>query len=123
MDIFINLSNHPSNVWSIAQKQKAEEYGEIIDVAFPSVPADISEQEVFEMGNHLVDEIMTYNPKAVMCQGEFTLTFDVVSKLQKKGVTCLSACSERQVVEKVLPDGSTKKEVVFSFVRFRQYME
>lgn len=121
MDVFINFSNHPSDAWNSVQRREAEKYGEIIDVPFPNVTANISEQEVFELGNELVDRIMSYNPTAVMCQGEFTLAFDVVNKLKKKGVVCLSACSERQVVESALPDGSSKKEVVFSFVRFRQY--
>lgn len=121
MNCFINISNHPSALWSDIQRKKAEEYGQIIDMAFPDVSPDLTEAEVSEIGTEYVKKILSYNPQAVMCQGEFTLTFDIVTKLKKYNVKCLSACSERNTVETKMSNGSVKKETIFSFIRFREF--
>jgi hypothetical protein len=55
-----------------------------------------------------------------MVQGEITLVYSIVNKLSAKGITCLAACSERQVIETVLPSGETQKNAVFCFKGFRQ---
>ena len=99
-NIFINFSNHPSDRWSNEQKKAALNYGEIIDIPFPSVDSNGDESYIKETGNKMIERIMSYHPKAVLCQGEFTL-----------------ACSNRNVKE----DGN-KKIVEFNFVRFRSYI-
>lgn len=121
MNYFVNFSNHPSNAWSDAQKKAAEKYGQIVDIQFPEINPDMTEKEIFDLGTKNVERILLYNPKAVMCQGEFTLTFDMVNKLKTNNIICLSACSKRVVIEKILEDGSSKKEAIFSFVQFRRY--
>ena len=117
-DIFVNLSNHPSSNWDAAQRQAAEQYGTIVDVPFPAVPAEQDENYIEQLGEELVQRVLQYAPRAVLCQGEFTLAYTVIRKLKKRGVRVLAACSERNVVT----HGNTK-QVVFQFERFREYMD
>ena len=35
--MFINLSNHALQNWSLKQKEEAEKYGELIDLPFPNI--------------------------------------------------------------------------------------
>ena len=55
--------------------------------------------------------------REAMVQGEFTLAFTLVRRLQRRGIICLAATTKR-VVE-MLDDGSTLRK--FVFVRFRPY--
>ncbi|MFC4803847.1 hypothetical protein [Filifactor villosus] len=120
--MLINFSNHPSQYWSKEQREAASQWGEIEDLAFPAVPAHADETEVEDLACRQVERILEKNPTAVLCQGEFTLTYAVVKKLKEKGITVVSACSERNTKE-VYVEGISKKEIVFEFVRFREYGE
>lgn len=119
--MFVNCSNHPSERWGERQLQEAGKWGEITDYPFPYVKAEADEESVSEMARQAVRDIMRMNPDAVMCQGEFTLTYQIVQSLKEQGVLAVSACSERCVVEKLLSDGSTHRESKFHFIRFREY--
>lgn len=113
---FINFTNHPSDKWEPEQRQDALKYGEIIDMPFPEVDAEADEAVVNEIASFYVRKILELQPDAVLCQGEFCLTFQVVTMLKAQGITVLAACSKREV--KVY---GNKKETVFKFVRFRKY--
>lgn len=113
---FINFTNHPSDQWDSKQKKEAEKYGEIVDIPFPAVDPMGDEQYIERLGKELTDQIMKMNPKAVLCQGEFTLVYQVVQTLKKQGITVFAACSKRNVIEE-----KNKKIVTFDFVQFRQY--
>lgn len=115
---FVNLSNHPSSNWDATQRQAAEQYGAIVDVPFPAVPAGEDEAYIRKLSDELVQKVMQYQPGAVLCQGEFTLAYSVIRTLKARGVCVLAACSERNVVT----HGNTK-QVVFRFERFREYMD
>ena len=120
--VFVNFSNHPSSVWREKQKSSALSYAdEIIDIPFPSVDPNLGPDEIAQLGDKYVDQILSKSAVVVMCQGEFSLSYYVVRQLEKRGIVCLSACSRRNVLEKVLEDGRTRKEVEFEFVRFREY--
>lgn len=119
--IFINFSNHPSKNWGEKQISESERYGSIVDVPFPNVSAEADEAEVRALAQQVADRIIKMSPAAVMCQGEFTLTFAVVRRLQEAGITALSACSRRRVTETRMADGTAKKEAIFEFVRYREY--
>lgn len=121
--MFLNCSNHASENWTEAQLAAARAYGiEVIrDYTFPSVPADVDEQEIEQIAQKVCEEIMDMHPMVVMCQGEFTLTYALIKKLLAHGVKVVAACSERDTVEVCLPDGSVKKESNYKFVRFREY--
>lgn len=113
---FVNFTNHPSDKWEAMQRQCASEYGEIVDMPFPEVEAEADETVINDMADLYVRRILDLQPGAVLCQGEFTLVFQVASMLKAQGITVLAACSKREVKEY-----GNKKEVTFQFVRFRRY--
>ncbi len=119
--MFVNFSNHPSSKWSEAQAQAAAQWGEIVDYPFPNVTAKTSEEEIRSLADRVVCDIAALKPDAVMCQGEFTLTFSVVERLKEQGILTLAACSERVVEEHIGENGEYEKAAVFRFVRFREY--
>lgn len=118
--MFINLTNHPSGRWSSEQTAAAEEYGEIVDIPFPNVPADADETDVLHIADEYAERITAMNPDAVLCQGEMTLTYLLVEKLTERGIPVLAACSERCADEENRGTG-TLKTVEFRFRRFRRY--
>jgi len=119
--IFINFSNHPSTNWSKEQISEALKYGEIIDISFPDVDPKLDSDEISRLACEYTEKILEYNPVAVMCQGEMTLSFKVVEMLKSKGILVLAACSAREASYETLADGSVVKTHKFRFVRFRSY--
>ena len=120
---FINISNHPSKNWDNKQLQCALDTApntEIVDIGFPAVDSNADEEEIKDIAVKLVDIIAAYNPAAVMCQGEFGLTYCIVTKLKKKGIKVVYSCSERKTIERQTENG-TEKLSVFHFVKFRSY--
>jgi CRISPR-associated protein Csx16 len=116
---FVNLSNHPTEKWDEAQKRAALDLAERIDyVEFPAVPPDADEQAIGILAHNCLAEIPREATHALV-QGEFTLTVELVRRLQARGVTCLAATSTRNVEEEA--DG--RKVSTFTFVRFRAYPE
>ena len=116
MSVFVNFSNHPSSFWTEEQLAASRQYGDVLDLPFPAVPAEADEAEISALAEEYANKILAMNPSAVMCQGEFTLCFCVVRLLKEKNIPVLAACSERKTVEK---DG--KKLSEFTFVRYRMY--
>ena len=98
--IFINLTNHPSELWERKQLEEAEKYGKVLDIPFPNVKAEATEEEIKAMSEEMADRVMNYDPSAVLCQGEFTLAFQIINRLLEKEIPVVAACSERVVVEK-----------------------
>lgn len=122
-NIFVNFSNHPSKNWSNEQISAAKRIvsgGSIVDIAFPQVSGEADESEISRTANKYAKEIISLNPSAVMCQGEFGICLEVVTTLKNNGIKVLYSCSERKTVETVI-DNRTEKTSVFKFVRFREY--
>lgn len=119
--MFINLSNHPSEMWSEKQKTEAKKYGEICDIAFPGVRPEAKGEEINQLVESYIQKIMKYNQPIVMVQGEFVFTYRLVNKLKERGIKVVSACSERVVSESYEKDGTSRKESIFQFVQFREY--
>ena len=122
--MFINFSNHPSQIWSREQTDAASGYGAIADVPFPAVPPDASEEEIQGMAEQSCVQIVSViegvkggEPCAVHIMGEMTLTYAIVSRLLKRGVCCMASTTTREVAT----DTDGNKISVFRFVRFRQY--
>jgi CRISPR-associated protein Csx16 len=113
----VNLSNHPTEKWDDAQKRAALDLAERIEyIEFPAVPPDADENAIAT----LADDCLTKLPREAthaLVQGEFTLTVELVRRLQARGVTCVAATSKRNVEEEA--DG--RKISTFTFVRFRTY--
>lgn len=118
---FVNFTNHSAEKWGSRQKEAAERYGKIVDYPFPNVNSRLTTEQINDMAERISADIEDMNPAAVMCQGEFTLAYAVIRLLQKRGITVLAACSERQVTESVTISGELTKTVVFDFVQFREY--
>jgi len=120
--MFINLSNHSSDLWSEIQKEAISKYGEIKDIPFPNIPATYTEQEIITLANQYSKKIIDLKADCVMCQGEFTFVYHIVNNLKKSGIKVLAACSERNVLNLENEDGSSCKKVIFKFVKFREYI-
>lgn len=121
-NVFINFSNHPSSNWSENQKKAVyDQYqAQIIDIPFSQVSAFADEGEIRSLAEQCVETICNHNPKAVMCQGEFGLTYQVITLLKRKGILTVYSCSERKTIEKKTDTGTVKTSE-FCFVRFRKY--
>lgn len=118
---FVNFSNHESVYWNEQQRAEAEKWGAIVDYPFPKVEANATEEEIAILTEEVVCNILRLKPAAVMCQGEFTLAYAVISKLKELGIEVLAACSSRQSVETYSENGNSTKNSVFKFVKFRKY--
>ena len=123
---FFNVSNHPSSNWSKEQLE-AVNNAIIEDLSFPFIRANGTTNEIANQARCLVDAIISGGHEhdtdniIAMVQGEMTFTYALVHEFQKRGVTCVAACSDRIVEEVVNPDGSTSKKSTFKFVQFREY--
>ena len=117
---FINYSNHPSSFWSQKQLEAAQCYGEVIDMPFPDISPDLSEEDMEKVVNKEVKSILSQNPNCVLCQGEFTFTYRMINQLKANHVKAVAACSERKAIEKA-ENGKTVKTVEFEFRGFREY--
>ncbi|SRR5579883_1014045 len=114
---FVNLSNHPSAEWGKAQTEAALAFAERIeDIAFPAVPPDADEGAVEALAEECVAKVPPETSHALV-QGEFTLTVELVRRLQARGITCMAATSTRNVDE----DINGRRVSTFTFVRFRAY--
>jgi hypothetical protein len=118
--VFINHTNHSSDQWTEAERLAAETYGTVCDIAFPNIDPEWDEKKIKQLAEENGRKILELQPAAVLCQGEFTYCFTLVTYLKEKGITVLSACSKRDVEEWV-EDGRSFRTSDFVFVRFRRY--
>jgi hypothetical protein len=120
--MFINISNHPSKSWSVTQTLAALtlDPSGIRDIQFPNVPASACPEEIEIMADVILSQLSQIPSTTVMVQGEFSLTYNITSRLIARGVSVVVACSERKSVESPNPNGAgTVKTSVFEFVQFR----
>lgn len=122
--MFLNCSNHKSENWTEEQLAAVADLGESVieDYAFPHVSAEFDEVMLEELAEQVCQEILEKKPNVVMCQGEFTLTHKLVKELMKNGIKVVAACSDRVTNEQVLADGTVRKDSIYKFVRFREYI-
>ncbi len=118
--LFLNLSNHPSNDWSEEQVKAAQVYGEIEDMEFPKVCPKASEEEIEQLVDDYADRILDLSEEkdvTVHVMGEMTFTMGLVSRLTEQGIRCVASTTTRDTIDK----GNGVKESQFQFVRFREY--
>jgi hypothetical protein len=122
--MFINFSNHSSENWREEQwNYTIEKYGEIIDVPFPEVGVDATEREINLLAEDCVNAIMETignSDGIVMCQGEFTLTYAVVSRLLARNIVAVAAMTERKAKE-IYNGNKVVKISEFVFKGYRRY--
>ncbi len=122
MNTFVNLTNHPSSRWGADQLAAARQYGEIVDVPFPSVDPEASADAIGLLADKYVDAVRRYENPLALVQGEFTLAFSIVKRLQQMGIKAVATCSVREVKEQIKEDGASVKQVTFRFRGFREYI-
>ena len=121
MKIFVNHTNHPSDRWSPKQIAAAEIFGELFDFPFPPINPHATSEEIRKLVAINLKEILELEPAAVLCQGEFNYTFEMVERLKEIGVPVMAATSKRVASVEIQADGSTRQISTFRFVRFREY--
>lgn len=118
--MLINLTNHPSEKWQTEQKEAAIMlYGNIIDVPFPVVPPETSEDDVASLAEQTVQKVISISngqSVTVHVMGEMTLTYSLVKRLQQNGICCVASTTERTVQQV-----GNQKISVFKFIKFREY--
>lgn len=118
--MFVNISNHPSCFWSDIQLGEAMLYGGIVDIPFPVISATADEESVSSLADEYAKKIiLRFNPQNDVCHvmGELNFCFILIRRLQQAGFRCVASTSERMVQE--YEHGC--KQVLFDFVRFREY--
>ena len=115
--VFLNFTNHPSSFWSSEQQAAALRYGPIQDLAFPQVNPGAPLSEIQQL-----QEIISKKPDCVLCQGEFTLSYQIIALLKQADIPVVAACAERNSQE-IISDGTSKKVTIFRFVQFREYQQ
>lgn len=120
---FVNYSNHVSSRWTAAQLEAALAYGDVIDIPFAQVDPAATKADVEALADKAVDEILKAKPSVAMVQGEMTLVYNVVRRLEANGVKCVAACTRRRTDEEVqkLAAAGLTKEGMFEFMGFREY--
>ena len=120
---FVNYSNHNSTRWSDAQLEAAKAYGDIIDIPFANVPPTATKADVDALAEQAVNEIVKAEPLMAMVQGEMTLVYNVVRRLEARGIKCVAACTRRRTDEEIqrLAAAGLTKEGMFEFMGFREY--
>jgi len=121
--MLLNLSNHPSTIWSDLQIKSANEhYGKVVDVDFPVIPPEADEDLIASLAKDYKDiclDILSSSKdenNAVHIMGELTFCFALVQELNKLNITCVASTTERNTYEE-----SGNKISKFEFVRFRKY--
>lgn len=122
--MFINLSNHPLSTWDELQTRDAQQYGKCIDLAFPDVDPEGDECYINKLASDYTRQVCYILQQSedsihvVHVMGELNLTYALVCELSKRGITCVASTSNRKIRE-IAPG---KKEIFFSFIRFRKYI-
>lgn len=125
--MLINLSNHPKVKWDGRQLAEAlARFGAIEDLPFPAVPPNASVDEVAALALKYVakcEQLLAGAPAgsshAIHVMGEFTFTYRFVEEMEKRGIRCVAATTERLVTED--PKDPAVRTTVFRFVQFRPY--
>jgi CRISPR-associated DxTHG motif protein len=122
---FVNLSNHPVATWPKEQAAAALALGlgtpADLHGGMPTVPPTATEDEVDGMARDLADRALRQGARGAHVAGDFTLTMALVRELQRRGVRCFAATSERLVSnEEHGPEGAQATRE-FRFVRWREY--
>jgi len=129
--MLINNTNREHTTWGEDQLEASKDFGEIVDMIMPGIPAEADEAEADRIAGLVVRRILrrlgrenagTGNEQdAVICQGDFTLVYRVVTRLKEAGVTVVAPTFQRVTKPTLRPDGTTVPGYSFRFERYRQY--
>ncbi len=124
-NIFINLSNHPSNKWNEEQVYAALEYADavdIIDIKHPDIDPASDEDQMLDLCNEYISKIQAYAKEDklvyVHVMGESGFVFGIVEQcLTFNNIVPIHSTTNRYVEE--LSNGEKKQ--MFKFCKFRRY--
>lgn len=120
--MFINFSNHPSEGWAMEQKKNAIEMGEkIVDISFPNVKPEFTEKQIYDLAQEYAKRICDMKPDVVMCQGEITLCYSIITLLKQNGIKVVAATTKRETQE-IKKGDCVQKISLFKFFGFREYV-
>jgi len=122
--MLINLSNHPSDLWSRKQINSAvKKFYSVLDIPFPDINPKFSHKDIKILSEKYYKKIINILKKskdaknAVHIMGEMTFSFCLISMLLKSNVICVASTTKR--ITKELKNGT--KYSKFNFVKFRRY--
>ena len=128
--IFINLSNHPTDKWSEAQKAAViNKYQpkQIIDIAFPPINPEWNLDRVRTLVHAYREEIINHLQDKddyiiLHIMGEMCFTHALVNMMSAYKVNCICSTTKRVVTTKYDDNGvEIGKETQFEFCKFRDY--
>ena len=128
--IFINLSNHPTDKWSEAQKAAViNKYQpkQIIDIAFPPIDPEWNLDRVRTLVHAYREQIINHLQDKddyiiLHIMGEMCFTHSLVNMMSAYKVNCICSTTKRVVTTKYDDNGvEIGKETKFEFCKFRDY--
>lgn len=119
---FYNITNRPSNEWDKKQLEAAKEFGEIIDLPIPEVPATATERTIHSFAADMVGTMLAKKLTedcviSALVKGEPTLVYSIVTGAKMEGIQCYASSFAPYTVEN--SDGT--KTVNYEFDHFRAY--
>ena len=113
--MLLNLSNHPSALWTAEQLAAAG--SKVTDLPFPQVDPDGDEAYIDRLTDEYLHKILAMNNiDAVHIMGEMNFMFTLICKLKAHGIKCVASTTQRETEEE-----NGVKISKFKFVRFREY--
>ena len=119
--MFYNLSNHPHVNWGNAQLEAARKWGDIEDVPFPEVNAQLDEQDILRAAQECVKKIKMSIDDAIFVAGEYGAAFPIIDELLNQGKTVLSTISDSKIVYRTADNGTSERIIHFNFLKFIPY--
>ncbi len=123
--MLINLSNQSHDNWGMKQKEAARKlYEEIVDLPFPSIPADSDTNAVYDYAKQYAEKCRELIKRigshryfdGVLVEGELTFSYAVVNLLINMNIRCIAGSFQP------LDDSEETPIQKFEFVRFRDYI-
>lgn len=119
--MFVNLSNHESKNWQKKQIEKAEKYGEIIDMAFPEITGSTSIEEIDIFVKEYYEKLSKMSFDAILLVGEYSFVYSLIKLLLKEHKNVFSIKSDFKLSHYVDKDGICKREIKNDFIDFVRY--
>ncbi len=119
--MLINFSNHPSADWPQKQRDAANIWGEVRDIAFPGIAPEMSEEEILALVESYRRKFPWDTANPVFLAGEYCFAFAMTDLLLRKRVRVLSTESNLKLVTGPMENGTTRRTATLDFLRFLDY--